>query len=292
MTNAVVGGDHGAMSTGDHAASERGGARTTHRRGRMSAAKRTTLAQLGPRWFLDPTDAVTAAGLERSFGRAAPRLLDIGVGGGEATRQWADEQDGYDVVAIEVHRPGIARLLVDLEGKGPPNVRVVEGDVTGLVADAQRSSYHGVRVLFPDPWPKRRHVNRRLVEPGFVRRVADLLVVGGWLHLATDWDDYADHMRRALATEDRLEPVVDATVGAPDGHRRGVTNRVEIWSPRRPFLHPLLDTGEPSAASADANPSEETWRSARPTRPVTAYERRGLDAGRTITDLVAHRRAG
>lgn len=281
------------MSNESQAASEhRGGARTTHRRGRMSAAKRTALAQLGPRWLLDPTDAATVVGLERSFGREASRLLDIGVGNGEATRTWAGEQDGYDVVAIEVHRPGIARLLADLEGEGPSNVRVVEGDVTRLVADAAPSSYHAVRVLFPDPWPKRRHVSRRLVEPGFVRRVADLLVVGGWLHLATDWDGYADHMRRALATEDRLEPVVDASVGAPDGHRRGVTNRAEIRSPQRPILHPLRDFREPGAAAADANRGGGAWRSARPTRPVTAYEQRGLDAGRTITDLVVHRRAG
>ncbi|CAN5907784.1 tRNA (guanosine(46)-N7)-methyltransferase TrmB [soil metagenome] len=240
------------MSTHERAAASlRGGARTTHRRGRMSAAKRTVLTELGPRWMLDPGEVATPGALAQRFARDVPRLLDIGGGNGQAARDWAQEHGDHDVVAVELHRPGIARLVADLEGGGPPNVRVVEADVTRLLDDAGPGSFAAVRVLFPDPWPKRRHVGRRLVEPGFVRRVADILPAGGWVHLATDWDEYAAQMRWVLATEPRLDPVVEAS-----------------------------DVGGTS------------WRTTRPSRPVTAYEQRGLDAGRTITDLVALRRAG
>jgi tRNA (guanine-N7-)-methyltransferase len=108
-------------------------------------------------------------------------------------------------------------------------------------------------VLFPDPWPKKRHVRRRLVDTSSIRRITDLLTVGGTLHLATDWPPYAHQMREVIGAEARLEPQVDA-----------------------------VDDGE----GADGRP---LWRSERPPRPVTAYEQRGLDAGRPITDLVVRR---
>jgi tRNA (guanine-N7-)-methyltransferase len=220
----------------------------------MSDAKRRVLATLGPRWQLDPGTAADPEALDAAFGRSAPRLLDVGVGTGTATRAWALAHPGHDVVAVELHRPGIARLLSDLEAHGPSTVRVVEADITALLADAVPGCFTAVRVLFPDPWPKRRHVDRRLVEPGFVHRVVDLLPPGGTVHLATDWDDYAEAMRAALATDDRLVPRVEDA--GTDGDGGG------------------------------------GWRSARPPRPVTVYEQRGIDAGRTIVDLVAHVRTG
>ncbi len=251
-------GDHGAMSAEEPSSSGvRAGARTTTRRGRMSDAKREALTTLGPRWQIDPATVADPAALDAAFGRAAPRLLDIGVGTGTATRAWALAHPDHDVVAVELHRPGIARLLTDLDAGGPATVRVVEADVTALLSDARPGCFAAVRVLFPDPWPKRRHVDRRLVDPGFVHRVVDLLPAGGTVHLATDWADYAAQMRAALATDPRLAPRVEPAGSGPDGDGSG------------------------------DGPDGDDWCSARPPRPATTYEQRGLDAGRTIVDLVA-----
>jgi tRNA (guanine-N7-)-methyltransferase len=154
-----------------------------------------------------PWDAQTLAG---AFGSAGPLFIDVGVGDGRATRAWADEHPQACVLAIELHRPGIARLLTDLEAHGPPNVRVVEADALAVLDALDRGSVAAIRLLFPDPWPKRRHMKRRLVDRGFVQRAADLLAPGGTLHVATDWADYAEHVRTAVATEPRFAPVADA----------------------------------------------------------------------------------
>lgn len=225
----------------------------------MTPTRVAALDDLGPRWMLDPAAPLDPATLTAAFDRDAPRLLDIGVGNGDATRAWAAAHPDHDVVAVELHRPGIAHLLRHLDDTGPTNVRVVDADITVLLDAVPPGTLAGVRVLFPDPWPKRRHHKRRLVDPGFVRAVADRLVPGGRLHLGTDWLDYADAMRAALATEPRLIPEVDVDDG------------------------PAVDE---DGAPIDA---PTRWRTSRPDRPVTAYERRGLDAGRPITDLVATR---
>ena len=239
----------------------------------MSAAKRDALIDLLPAWSLpNPlTTPLTEAALTAAFGRSAPRLLDIGVGTGEATLAWATDHPDHDVVAVELHRPGIARMLQELDADGPPNVRIVETDVvrlfdvlTGvLTATDEGPLFDGVRVLFPDPWPKARHLSRRLVDQRFLATVADLLPPGGWLHLATDWDGYALQMARALAAEPRFE--VDAD---PDA------------------LAEILDPGYDPPAGEDPL----SWSSPRPPRPVTTYERRGIRAGRRVTDLLARRR--
>ncbi len=223
----------------------------------MSEAKRSVLSGPGSRWLLRPEAAATPADLASGFGRVAPLMVDIGGGTGEASLAWAVDHPDHDLLAVEVHRPGLARLVSALEAGGPPNVRMVEIDAIALIAAWPPGSVAQVRALFPDPWPKRRHIGRRLVEPGFVRRVADLLRPGGVLHLATDWPDYADQMRASVATEARLRPQV------------------------------ARSTEERSTGSLGREPVP--WRSDRPDRPVTTYERRGIAAGRSIDDLVVHR---
>lgn len=221
----------------------------------MTAARLTTVAELGPRFALDGDAPFAPAALTNTFGRRAPRLLDIGVGNGEATLTYAAAHRDHDLIAVELHRPGIAYLLRRLADTETTNVRVIEADVTSVVADLRPGAIDDVRILFPDPWPKARHRKRRLVDDAFVAELAAALPVGGRLHLATDWLDYADQMRVAIAGSPRFRPVEDAVHGADEA---GIVR----------------------------------WRSARPDRPITAYERRGLDAGRTITDLVAERVEG
>lgn len=222
------------------------GVRTTRHRGRMTEAKRVQLRDLAPRWAVDPDGPWTSAQLASSFGQSAPLHVDIGVGDGAATRHWAIDRSSANVLAVELHRPGVARLMADLDREGPPNVRVAMADACVVLRELDAGSVTELRVLFPDPWPKRRHVERRLVDRTFVADAANALAPGAVLHLATDWADYADHMRAMVATDTRLAP-------------------------------------EPEPGSAPAG--EGAWRSRRPDRPVTAYERRGLEAGRTITDL-------
>lgn len=221
------------------------GVRTTRHRGRMTDGKRALLVDLAPRWGVDPSGPWTADHLATAFGRAAPLHLDIGVGDGAATRDWAATHPEADVLAVELHRPGVSTLFAELEAGGPDNIRVAMADACEVLAGLDAGSVDHLRVLFPDPWPKRRHVERRLVDRTFAADAATALAVGGTLHLATDWADYAEHMRTMVATDTRLRP-------------------------------------QPAAGAASDGP----WRSPRPDRPITAYERRGLHAGRTVTDLV------
>jgi tRNA (guanine-N7-)-methyltransferase len=187
-------------------------------------------------------------------------------------------------MAVELHRPGIARMLHALEADGPPNVRIIETDVTRLLdvltgpeAPADRPSIDCIRVLFPDPWPKARHRSRRLVDGTFVSTAADLLAPGGTLHLATYWDGYARQMALALLAEPRFE--IDAD---PDALGQLAAER---------DARPDVDA---STADDDLHLHEGPlpWSWPRPERPVTTYERRGTEAGRRVTDLVARLRGG
>ena len=215
---------------------------TTRRRGRMTPAKHATIARLAPTLGLDADDGGPWRDrLVAAFGRDAPRLLDVGVGAADATIAWALAHPDQDVVAVEVHRPSLAAAFAAVEAAGVDNLRIVEADVRRVLADLEPGDVTAVRVLFPDPWPKARHHKRRLVGAEFVARVADVVPPGGWLHVATDWPDYAGAVRAAIAAEPRLEVVADPG--------------------------PLVE------------------------RPVTVYERRGLDAGRPPVDVVARRRA-
>lgn len=144
------------------------------------------------------------------FGRRAPLVLEIGSGMGESTAAMAAAAPEVDHVAVEVFEPGIAQLLMRVAEAGPGNVAVLRGDAVALLRErVPPGSLDGVRIYFPDPWPKRRHRKRRLVQPGFAAVVADRLRPGGLLHLATDWADYATQMRDVCAAEPRLRPAGD-----------------------------------------------------------------------------------
>ena len=152
------------------------------------------------------------------FGRSAPLVLEIGFGNGEQLVHAARAEPARDFLGVEVHRPGVGRLMNALAAEGLGNVRVYCHDaVEVLEREVADGALDEVRVYFPDPWPKKRHHKRRLVQPAFVGLLARKLRTGGILHLATDWQDYAEHMRAVLAESDRFRPLhTEALVPRPE----------------------------------------------------------------------------
>jgi tRNA (guanine-N7-)-methyltransferase len=139
------------------------------------------------------------------FGRDAPLVLEIGSGMGETTAALAAAEPDVDHLAVEVFEPGIAALLMRAEEAGLTNLVVLRGDAVALLTTrVPEASLAGIRIFFPDPWPKRRHHKRRLVQPAFLALVATRLRPGGTLHMATDWADYADQMRAVADAEPLL----------------------------------------------------------------------------------------
>ena len=187
-------------------------------------------------WVI-PDEAVDEAGFRLAtwFGREAPVVLEIGSGVGEATGVLAAARPSYDVLALEVWRPGVAASLAEVAAAGATNVRFCSVDAVWAVEHlVGPDSLVGLWTFFPDPWPKTRHHKRRLVNASFAALAASRLAPGATWRLATDWADYADQMREVL----------DAEPGLTGGV-------VERWAER----------------------------------PVTKFERKGLEAGRAITDL-------
>ncbi|WP_229904692.1 tRNA (guanosine(46)-N7)-methyltransferase TrmB [Lentzea cavernae] len=152
------------------------------------------------------------------FGRSAPVLLEIGSGMGETTSQLVAAAPELNYVAAEVYKPGLAQLLLRAEHLGGlDNLRVLRGDAVDLLTDhIAPASLHGVRIFFPDPWPKKKHHKRRLVQPEFVSLVASRLEPGGVLHLATDWEHYAEQMLEVCSGERLLTNVHDSWAPRPD----------------------------------------------------------------------------
>lgn len=149
------------------------------------------------------------------FGRPAPVLLEIGSGMGETTAQLAAAEPEVNYVAVEVYEAGLGQLMLRAEKLGLTNLRLLHGDaVVLLTGHIPPDSLSGVRIFFPDPWPKKRHHKRRLIQPEFVRLVASRLAPGGMLHMATDWEHYAEQMLEVCSAEPLLR------------------NRFPDWAPR------------------------------------------------------------
>ncbi len=172
------------------------------RRRSLSAARQAWVSEQLARWGLAESGA--RLDLTEVFGRTAPVVLDVGVGGGEATVVLARQRPHEDTIAVDVHTPGISQVLAAIDADGLTNLRVVHGDALVFLDRLAPASLAGIRVWFPDPWPKARHRHRRLVQPTTVAALVDRLAVGGVLHLATDVDDYAVQMMSVCAREPRL----------------------------------------------------------------------------------------
>ena len=143
--------------------------------------------------------------LDATFGRAAPKILEIGSGMGETTAEIAQTMPECDFLAVEVHAPGVGSLLKRIDELELGNVRIVQHDAVEVVERMiAPGALAGIHIFFPDPWPKRRHHKRRLLQPTFVHSLAMRLVKGGYLHVATDWEDYASAVLATLTAEPLL----------------------------------------------------------------------------------------
>ncbi len=173
------------------------------RAGRISPAQQRAIEVLGPQFIIPFAPA--ALNFDDVFGRAAPVVLEIGFGMGAATAQIAAEHREVDFIGVEVHEPGVGALLKMIGEGGLTNLRIVEHDAVEVVERMiALASLAGAHVYFPDPWHKARHHKRRLIQPAFVALLASRIAPGGYLHCATDWENYAEQMLEVLGGEASL----------------------------------------------------------------------------------------
>ena len=169
------------------------------RAGRLGSGQARALVELGPRFLLPFQSA--PLDWDAAFGRRAPQVLEIGFGMGQATAAIAAARPDLDFIGIEVHQPGVGALLREIGSLGLTNIRIVQHDAVQVLQQmVVPATLAGVHVFFPDPWHKKRHHKRRLIQPALVDLLASRLAPGGWLHCATDWDDYAQQMLQVLGS--------------------------------------------------------------------------------------------
>jgi tRNA (guanine-N7-)-methyltransferase len=184
------------------------------RQGRATPAQRRAFTEHWPTFGVDYNGSTRD--FDALFGRSAERVLEIGFGNGEQLAFAAGNEPTRDFIGVEVHGPGVGRLLNDIAAGGFSNVRIYQHDaVEVLKHEFADGSLQEVRIYFPDPWHKKRHHKRRLVQPEFVRLLCAKLKPGGLLHLATDWADYARHMWEVLDAEPLLENIAGAGAAVP-----------------------------------------------------------------------------
>ncbi|HEX5421745.1 MAG TPA: tRNA (guanosine(46)-N7)-methyltransferase TrmB [Gammaproteobacteria bacterium] len=185
------------------------------RPGRITSAQRRALETLSARWGL-PYEP-RRIDLDAVFGRSAPRVLDVGFGDGEALVTCAANYPGFDYLGVEIHEPGVGHLLLLLERASIGNVRVIMADAVEVIEHMlEAASVDAIDLFFPDPWPKKRHHKRRIVQADFLAQCARILKSGGLMHLATDWADYAEHALAALGASPWFDAVpAEALAGEP-----------------------------------------------------------------------------
>jgi tRNA (guanine-N7-)-methyltransferase len=204
------------------------------RQGRVSNAQRRALEELLPRYGVP--FAARKLDLDAVFDRSAPKILEIGSGMGEATAAIALAHPDNDYLAIEVHSPGVGSLLKRVAELALRNVRIVQHDAVEVLQDMiGPESFDGVHLFFPDPWPKKRHHKRRLVQPAFISLLASRLRRGAYLHAATDWREYAEQILQVLSAEPELKNSAEGFVERPPTRpltkfeQRGLNLGHRVW---------------------------------------------------------------
>lgn len=169
----------------------------------MGPGQQRALQELTPHYVLGFCDARIS--LDAVFGRTAPRVLEIGFGMGHSTAAIAQASPNIDFLGVEVHAPGVGSLLQSIRSLGLTNLRIVQHDAVAVLEHmVAPASLAGAMLFFPDPWPKKRHHKRRLIQAPFVALLASRLAPGATLHLATDWEPYAQQMLQVLSAEPLL----------------------------------------------------------------------------------------
>ncbi len=182
-----------------------------HRRAHITPGQREALDRLMPLWSL-PYRSGTLD-LAKAFGRSAPTILEIGFGMGETTQKIAAARPDDNFLGVEVFNAGVGALLKRIEESGQTNIRIIQHDAVEVARDMiAPDSLAGVHIYFPDPWPKSRHHKRRLIQPAFIGLLASRIAPGGYIHCATDWENYAEQMLAVLSGE----PLLANT--SPDGY--------------------------------------------------------------------------
>lgn len=192
------------------------------RSGRMTTGQQKAYDQGWPEYGLTVDQGILD--FEALFGRECPRVLEIGFGMGKSLAQMAAQEPDTGFVGVEVHPPGIGGLLLEMEQHNVSNVRMYCHDAVEVLEHCiPESSLDRVQLFFPDPWHKKRHHKRRLVQPKFVDLIRTRLKVGGVFHMATDWENYAEHMMKVMSAAPGYQNVMDAGEYAPRPDSRPVT---------------------------------------------------------------------
>jgi tRNA (guanine-N7-)-methyltransferase len=179
------------------------------RTGRATAAQQRALNELWPHYGVQFAPA--PLDLDRLFGRHAPRMLEIGFGTGAALHSFAQAHPEMDCLGVEVHPPGVGHLLLELQARAINNCRVIAHDAVEVLSlQLPPASLALIHIFFPDPWPKKRHHKRRLIQPAFTELLAQALVPGGVVRLATAWEPYAQHMNLVLQATAGLRNLANA----------------------------------------------------------------------------------
>jgi tRNA (guanine-N7-)-methyltransferase len=174
------------------------------RSGHITQSQRTTRERLLPKWGL--TFRKEAIDFQEVFGHAGPSVLEIGFGMGETTALIARQHPEWNILAVDVYRPGVGALLAKIDQDQLANIRIVEWDAVEVLEHMlTENKLDAVHIYFPDPWPKKRHHKRRLIQTPFIELLVSRLRTGGLIHLATDWPEYADQMLAVCSAQPRLK---------------------------------------------------------------------------------------
>jgi tRNA (guanine-N7-)-methyltransferase len=192
------------------------------REGRLTAGQDRAFTALWPRWGVEYTGA--SLDLSALFGNDRPVWLEIGFGNGDSLAALAERNPDRNYLGIEVHRPGVGHLLLRLEARALGNVRVLRHDAVEVLSHSLApASLAGAFLFFPDPWHKRRHHKRRILQPSFVELLARAIRPGGLFHAATDWEDYAQQMLAVLEASPAFENVAGPGAFSPRPEERPLT---------------------------------------------------------------------
>ncbi|MBT8578524.1 tRNA (guanosine(46)-N7)-methyltransferase TrmB [Polynucleobacter paneuropaeus] len=243
------------------------------RTGRTTTAQQRAIDELGPQFCIPLQDQ--KLDLNKAFnGSTNPKILEIGFGMGETTAAIAQLRNQDDFLAIEVHPPGIGALLKRIGEMGLTNVRLIQHDAVEVLEKMiLPESLDGIHIYFADPWHKKRHHKRRLIQAAFTRLLVSRLKSGGYVHLATDWHNYAEQMFLVLNAEQSL---INASVAAVPVETFGSEDIAQEGGAENEF--------KPSRAQLESHHLAYVERPSY--RPITKFETRGLKLGHGVWDLV------